>query len=361
MLGQPFQDRFTERQLKMNYGKNNTQIVGNTKNVEIQIQSRKGAAIDIRTRTINPTSTNIQKIGKNISDRTKRWLRILNIAMSCFHLVFFIITLTIGDISLNVHVFSMKLSSDTNFSHIPNFREIGGIPDNFDLNFLQPTVTRNNSVSLPITWLTSLFFLLSCLFHLGNALLWYNAYVYYLSIQRCPFRWIEYTFSASIMILVVAYAAGVVLETELLMIFILIATTMFFGHMTELISIQQSPEKWTLPFSQRVVPHILGYVPQISAWFVIIYTFVMNSEGAPDFVLATIIAEMILFFSFGVVQLVVLLRPPSKYVQGEIAYQILSLTSKGLLGIILFSNVIFLGNWQCIIDEVKSKMPESYC
>ena len=44
-----------------------------------------------------------------------------------------------------------------------------------------------------------------------------------------------------------------------------------------------------------------------------------------------------------------------------IAYQILSLTSKGLLGIILFSNVIFFGNWQCIIDEVKSKMPESYC
>ena len=346
MLGQPFQDRFTDRKV----------IKNGPQKVEINLQSRKSIAM-------NRKHTNIQIIGtSNIPDPTKRRLRIMNAAMATFHLIFFITTLAIGDIQLNVDLFNIKLNANTNLSTIPDFRTNNEtIPEGFSLNFLQPETERNDEVSLPITWLTSLFFLLSCIFHFGNTVLWYNAYNYYLSIQRSPFRWIEYTFSAPTMILTVAYSAGIVVATELFMIFILIACTMFFGHMTELISTKDKDDKWTLPFSQRIIPHVLGYVPQISAWFVIISTFIQNSEGAPDFVTAIIIIEIILFFSFGFVQLAVLARPPSKYIQGEIAYQILSLISKGLLGIILFTNVIFLSNWQCIVEEVKNKLPEDYC
>ena len=96
---------------------------------------------------------------------------------------------------------------------------------------------------LYLTWATACFFLLSCLFHLGNALLWKKVYLHSLAsgyaVRPCPtptapcatahatqgapphssslvarlstpqpFRWIEYSFSASVMILILAYTSG---------------------------------------------------------------------------------------------------------------------------------------------------------
>tara|TARA_B100001989_G_C24525905_1_gene458647 strand:- start:1242 stop:1793 length:552 start_codon:yes stop_codon:yes gene_type:complete len=180
--------------------------------------------------------------------------------------------------------------------------------------------------------------------------------------QQSPFRWMEYTLSAAVMILIVSYGAGVRIDVELFMLFVLIATTMFFGHLTEVINKKsKTADEWTLSLGQRLTPHLMGYLPQISAWVVIVYTFMSNSGDAPDFVAAIIWTELALFFSFGFVQLVVILRPPSKYVQGEVAYQVLSLVSKGLLGVIMMVNVIFLGSWTCIVDEIKDRLPSDYC
>jgi len=52
-----------------------------------------------------------------------------------------------------------------------------------------------------------------------------------------------------------------------------------------------------------------------------------------------------------VVQLVVSLRPPSKYYQGEIAYMWLSLLAKGVLGIVVLSNVLILGSFAEIYED----------
>ena len=49
---------------------------------------------------------------------------------------------------------------------------------------------------------------LSCFFHLGNALLWKKFYLRALASGYAPFRWIKYTFSASVMILILAYTSG---------------------------------------------------------------------------------------------------------------------------------------------------------
>mgnify|MGYP006145545853 CR=1 FL=1 len=60
---------------------------------------------------------------------------------------------------------------------------------------------------------------------------------------------------------------------------------------------------------------------------------------------------MLIFWSFGVVQLVVSLRPPAKYYQGELAYMWLSLIAKGLLGIVVLSNVLILGSFTEIFEQ----------
>ena len=44
-------------------------------------------------------------------------------------------------------------------------------------------------------------------------------------------------------------------------------------------------------------------------------------------------------------QLIVSLRPPAKYYQGEIAYMWLSLLAKGVLGLLVLSNVLVLGSF----------------
>ena len=358
MLGQPFSDRITGiRQIQT--VKSSDSIPQLTVQVnKISTKKQLTEHKPHKPQVIKAGIEGIQQIGKTIPTRTKTTLRILNVAMSLFHLTLFITTLVVGDINLNVDVFTLDLST-TNMSTMPDMSNMNGsvaLP-----NFLTPIAKPSEWVTLPLTWITSLFFLLSCVFHFGNAVLWYNAYIYYLEIQRSPFRWIEYTFSASTMMLPVSYAAGILLETELFMIFILIATTMFFGHLTEVVNTKTNNDTWSLPLSERIVPHLLGYVPQISAWAVVLYTFYQNQEGAPDFVPIIIWTELVVFFSFGFVQLSVILRKPSQYYQGEIAYQVLSLVSKGLLGIILFTNVIFLSNWECIVEEIRNKLPSEMC
>tara|TARA_B110001450_G_scaffold251940_1_gene272804 strand:+ start:1227 stop:1514 length:288 start_codon:yes stop_codon:yes gene_type:complete len=93
----------------------------------------------------------------------------------------------------------------------------------------------------------------------------------------------------------------------------------------------------------------LGYVPQIVVWYLILaqfYTAVADADASddtrkmPDFVYAIVWGELCLFWSFGFVQLVVLCMPPEKYPYGELVYQLLSLVSKGLLGILLLANAL---------------------
>ena len=71
----------------------------------------------------------------------------------------------------------------------------------------------------------------------------------------------------------------------------------------------------------------------------------------PTFVYVIVFGELLIFWSFGLVQLVVSLRPPSKYYQGEVAYMWLSLGAKGLLGLLVLSNVLMLGSFTEIYED----------
>ena len=65
----------------------------------------------------------------------------------------------------------------------------------------------------------------------------------------------------------------------------------------------------------------------------------------PSFVYVILWVELVLFFSFGFVALAQLLLPPKHFWRGELAFQVLSLVSKGLLGILLISNVLVLSSF----------------
>ena len=270
----------------------------------------------------------------------KRALFYWNIAMCLFHGALAVLTLTVGTLDLTVPVYATDLTFQVNnqtddgpnFVIIPNYSETG---------------------RLPLTILTAVFFLLSCIAHGGNALLWRSFYERELERCRVTTRWVEYFLSAPVMILAIAYGAGIREYTLLLAIAMLVAATIPFGFLTEVLAEPASELSWVRSYPFRITPHLLGYIPQLAAWMIILFNLYDEggNERAPDFVYIIIWTQLVLFCSFGIVQLVQQRYPPRAFYKGEIAYQWLSLISKGLLGGLLLVNVLVLGSFDEIYEQ----------
>lgn len=278
------------------------------------------------------------------SARLKRW----NLAMFVFHLAFGVIALAVGKLSLRVPVYSSKLGLKI-------------LPNNTRAWAYAPEVPHRVGW-LYLTWMVASFSLLSALFHLGNGVLWRKRYERCLEQAYAPFRWVEYSFSASVMVLLLAYIAGSVFMNTMVLLFGLTFITMTFGHLHEVICRPASEDEWAGSTLWRLQAHLIGYIPQVFAWAIVMATFfdtatasVTDASGEerkmPGFVYGIVFGELLIFWSFGLVQLVVTLRPPSQYYRGEIAYMWLSLFAKGFLALLCLSNVIMSGGYAEIYEQ----------
>lgn len=277
--------------------------------------------------------------------RLRRW----NVGMCLFHLIFAIITFSIGQIDLRLPVYRAEMG----------LKVLNGSKRGWKYVPLEPVRVGWIHATVAVAW----FFLLSSLAHFGNAVLWRKYYERALENAYAPFRWIEYSFSASVMVLILAYIPGNVFQRELVALFGLTFITMVFGHLHEVICRPKSLQEWAEPnVLWRLQAHIFGYVPQLFAWGLIIAQFMRaatasttDSQGEtremPKFVYGIVFGEVIVFMCFGIVQLVVSLRAPAKYYQGEIAYMWLSLFAKGFLGVMMLANVLMAGGYSEIYDD----------
>lgn len=276
--------------------------------------------------------------------KSRRRLRTVNFFLACFHTTFACF------VGVGLPGFQTKLDL-----LIPTYKTSLSMGTNGNERFFLPIYVESGG--LYITWITILFFALSAVFHFSAAVLYPNTYLYLIDHKICPFRWCEYTFSAAIMYLAIAFPTGILSRETLFSGFALIATTMFFGLFTEFLARPAKKNTWSNSFAVRIAPHFLGYVPQCAAWIVILLQFLDRPSDAPappSFVYALIFTELALFFSFGFIQLYQQCKPPSYYIYGEYAYMILSGIAKGSLGAILFTNVLFLSNFTCILDPNAS-------
>lgn len=267
-----------------------------------------------------------------LTGATRRRLRITNIALFIFHASLALLMAT-ANWSLSVPVYRTTLK----------FGNSGLVPEASEAAF-----------ALYYTRLTCTFFLISAVFHFGSATLWQASYITLMEHKLSPFRWLEYFFSASIMFALLAYPCGVLTVEALVPCVGLIATTMLFGSAAEWTSRPRADNEWSNPLRVRLQPHLWGYVPQVTAWSVVLFAFSSNATGEnkpPDFVYTIVVSEFILFWSFGLVQLSTLVRPPDRYTDGEYAYQALSLVSKGLLGLILYTQLLFFGSVSCAYND----------
>ena len=201
---------------------------------------------------------------------------------------------------------------------------------------------------------------------------------YFLWMHECrnPARWMEYSFSAAVMIVTFAVAAGVAHIYFIICFFVLTWVTMLFGLVTEVLSPPKlptlsedpqgelRPQTWKVKhWYKRLLPHVLGYVPYLTVWCILGHSFFSNVSdapeggGPPDFVYAILISQFALFTCFGITQLFNQLLPngPSWYYWGEMSYCALSLGAKGLLGLLLLANVIVYDSFEAAVTAANNQ------
>lgn len=187
------------------------------------------------------------------------------------------------------------------------------------------------------------FFAVTSVAHLSYGLVFWSTYVSNIRKCRNPFRWLEYGVSAPIMAICVSFFLGVQDYFVAIGILGLTATTMTFGYIAEETARPSSENTYCRSSLSPFVPHVMGYLPQAIAWYLILRTFFINTAsdpGPPEWVDALVWSMLVFFWSFGLVQLVCLCMPPSRFVAGEFAYATLSAICKLLLGLSIFAQVL---------------------
>jgi hypothetical protein len=192
-------------------------------------------------------------------------------------------------------------------------------------------VTAQRSIwDLPIGPAVALFFLLSAIAHFSMAFparRWYEAH---LARGQNPIRWVEYAFSSSVMIVVIAALAGVQEVGTMIAIFGVNAAMILFGWSMEIANEGRERPQW----QHYVFGCIAGAVP----WLVIFVTLLVSatepgSAPIPGFVIAIFVTLFVAFNVFAINQVLQYRKVGSwrDYLYGERAYMLFSLIAKSLL------------------------------
>lgn len=269
-----------------------------------------------------------------------------NGAMFLFHTILATVTLVVGNNDLTVPLFKTRI----------DFRFMNGTGE-MSSGTARPweiVPVYEESFSLPFTWLVAVFFILSATFHLLNATALRSFYLGCLEACYSPTRWIEYTLSAPVMIVLISYTLGIRSQEVLLAQFVLVMITMPFGFWVEVVSRPKNQDEWKGGLLYRLYPWFIGHIPQIAAWVLIVATFydgMDQVDRAPWFVHLILWTELVLFFSFGAASVLSQWYAPRFFYRGELLFQVLSLVSKGLLGLILLTNVLMLSRFDDLYDD----------
>lgn len=183
-----------------------------------------------------------------------------------------------------------------------------------------------------VTWYSAVFIALSALDH-ALICVFRNTYNHYVARNQNPFRWVEYSLSASLMRVMIAQLSGVTDVHLLFMIFSAAATTMLVGgllHESVNAHVRNDENK-----KQNWAPFLLAWLPQLSSWLVIFsYFFKAVSEAdPPNFVWSIVIILFVLDATFAVLFWLqwAKIGPFRDYVVGEKGFIVLSFTAKALL------------------------------
>jgi len=200
---------------------------------------------------------------------------------------------------------------------------------------LEPATAELFSLSLPI--LIAGFLFLSSAAHLYIATLYNKSYNQDLKKGINKTRWIEYSLSASIMMVAISLLVGIYDLMSLVMIFALVAIMNLLGLVMEIHNQTTKKPHW--------ISYWIGCLAGIVPWIVIAFYFWLSAENgsaAPAFVYWIFVSIFIFFncFAINMVLQYKKIGPWKDYLYGERVYIILSLVAKSLLAWQVFAGTL---------------------
>jgi len=253
-------------------------------------------------------------------------LKRFNTAAGVLHLVQGIIMLVLGlqlEWARDIYTFYMKI----------NILDLGPPP-------VFGEVLPNPQIFFSIAYLGAIlasFPLISAIAHFMIAYPKNKSYNEHLKKGMNPYRWYEYAFSSSIMIVLIALFLGVWDFWSLVMIFVLNAMMIMFGYLMEVVNQKTEKTSWSA--------FILGTISGGTPWVVLYAYFIaaVRSTGLnpPTFVYMILFIYFILFNIFAI-NMVLQYKGVGRwkdYLYGERFYIILSFVAKTILSWLVFIGI----------------------
>ena len=190
----------------------------------------------------------------------------------------------------------------------------------------------------PIGLTVAIFLGLSSFFHfLVASPQFFTRYSQSLLAQRNYFRWVEYSVSSSVMIVLIALICGISDVAAIIALFGVNASMILFGWLQE---------KYESPGNGGWLPFIFGCIAGIVPWLSItIYVLSIGGPAdtaAPAFVYGIVISLFLLFNVFALVQWLQYKKVGkwTDYLRGERTYITLSLVAKSALAWQIFASTL---------------------
>lgn len=262
---------------------------------------------------MEPTTTSAPPVERADAFRRLRRLRWYNLVMGLFHAAQGVLILILAnDFSLPVKGFFLSAQPGAGQYMTKHL---------FDVR---------------IAWGVAAFVFLSALAH------WliaspgiYHWYSRNLLRERNYARWIEYSLSSSVMVVLIAMLTGISDVAALAAIFGVNAAMILFGLL------QEHYEK---PGRPRWLPFIFGCLAGAVPWIAIaVYLWAPGAPGEPPAFVYGIFFSLFVFFNIFAVNMVLQYRKVGKwrdYLYGEAAYVLLSLVAKSLLAWQVFAGTL---------------------
>lgn len=181
--------------------------------------------------------------------------------------------------------------------------------------------------------LVALFLFMSATAHFLVATVLYKWYVKNLKKHINPARWYEYSFSASLMIFLIAMLVTIYDIGTLLALFTLTAVMNLMGLMMEVHNQTTKKTSW-LSYN---IGCISGFIP-----WVVIFIPLITAESVPNFVIAIFITIAV-FFNLFAINMILQYKKIGKwadYLYGEKMYIVLSLIAKSALAWQVFAGTL---------------------
>ncbi|MEM2935023.1 MAG: heliorhodopsin HeR [Candidatus Thermoplasmatota archaeon] len=189
--------------------------------------------------------------------------------------------------------------------------------------------TTDKIFDIQLAPLVAIFLLISAVAHFLISTVLYKRYVEKLKNNINPYRWYEYSISASLMIVIIAMLTGIYELGTLIALFALTGIMNLMGLMMEIHNQTTEKTNWTA--------YIIGCIAGIVPWVVVAISLtagVLSAGGKMPFFVIVIYFSIAFFFNLFAVNMLLQYKKIGKwknYLYGEKIYIVLSLVAKSLL------------------------------